>query len=529
MENVENFEDLLEQYLPNIENGEVIKGCILRKDIDYGYMDIGAKGEAKVRINEINNFEIGEEIEVIVTSKAEDRDGYLKVSRLAYDLEKNWNLINENFENKNILEGIITKKVNGGYIVDIFKYKTFLPGSLSLFKDKEEVVNKKINVVIKDVKDGKIKKIIVSRKEAENRKIEEEMKNVNVGEVVKGRVKEILDFGIIVEIGNLSGLVHFSEISWKKGIKFKEKYSVGDTIEVKIIDINKSKKNLRLSIKQLTANPWDDVEEKYPVGKEIEGIVENIEKYGAFIEIEEGIEGLLHISDLSWGKKLGNIDKFIKIGDKITVKVIELDKENKKIKLGLKQLTEDPWKTASEKYLVGTIIDAKIESIQNYGLFVQLEEGIDAFVHIADIAWLNPSVKSYNKGDIVKVKIIEFDEEGKRIKAGIKQLEANPWDEIFEKYKIGDIVKRNIKEISKFGLFVEIESGIDGMIHISQASKDFIKNLEERYQIGDEVEAEIIDLDKENKKIKLSIKNLELKKKKEEEKEMIEKYGTTTE
>ncbi|BDU49881.1 hypothetical protein HLVA_04500 [Haliovirga abyssi] len=527
MENVENFEELLEQYLPNIENGEVVKGHILRKDTDYGYMDIGAKGEAKVRVNEINNFEIGEDIEVVVTSKSEDRDGYLKVSRLAYDLEKNWAIINEKFESKEVLEGVVTKKVNGGYIVDIFKYKTFLPGSLSLFKDSEEVLNKKINVIIKDVKDGKRKKIIVSRKEAENRKIEEEMKSVNIGDIVKGNVKEILDFGIIVKIGNLSGLVHFSEISWKKGMKFKEKYSVGDEIEVKIIDINRSKKNLKLSIKQLTTDPWENIEEKYPVGKEVEGTVENIEKYGAFIEVEEGIEGLLHISDLSWGKKLGNIEKFIKIGDKVTVKIIELDKENKKIKLGLKQLTEDPWKSAGEKYTIGKVVDSKIESIQNYGLFVKLEEGVDAFVHIADIAWLNPSVKGYNKGDMVKVKILEFNEADKRIKAGIKQLEVNPWDEIFEKYKVGDRVKRKIKEISKFGLFVEIESGIDGMIHISQASKDFIKNLEENYKIGDEVEAEIIDLDKENKKIKLSIKKLELKRVKEEEKEMIEKYGTT--
>jgi len=520
------FEEMLEDYLPdNIEKGEVKKGIILRKDREYGYLDMGTKGEGKVDAREIEDDEIGTEIEVLILTTGEESEDFMRVSRRAVELKVNWEKLQEVQEKKEKINGKIMKKVKGGYIVDILKYNSFMPGSLSGFGKTEEPVGREITVIIKDIQDGKRKKIVVSRKAVEMQNVEEELNKINEDDIVDGIINDILDFGLSVKVGNVSGFVHISEIAWKRVNDLRENYKIGDSISTKVISVNKVKKSLKLSIKQLQEDPWEKVEEKYQIGSEITGKVVRIEKYGAFIELEEGVEGLLHISDFSWSQKMKSVKNYVQLNDEIKVKVIELDVKTKKMKLSLKELVLNPWETVEVEYAIGTIHTGKIVEIKDFGIFVELEKDMDAFVHISDLEWINPSIENFKKEEEIEVKIIEINKEERKIKAGLKQLTKSPLEEVFEKYSEGDIIKRKIISIASFGIFVEVEKGIDGMIHISEASKDFVKNLEEKYKVGDEVEAKIIMMDEESKKIKLSIKEIEMQEEKKEDEELLEKYG----
>ncbi|OQY10033.1 MAG: 4-hydroxy-3-methylbut-2-enyl diphosphate reductase [Fusobacteriia bacterium 4572_132] len=521
-----DFEKMLENYLPdNIEKGEVKKGIILRKDREYGYLDLGTKGEGKVDAREIEDNEVGDEIEVLIITTADESEDFMKVSRRAVELKLNWEKLQELKESDEKINGKIVRKVKGGYIVDILKYNSFMPGSLSGFGKEEEPLGKEITVKIKDIQDGKRKKIVVSRKAVEMQNVEEELNKINEDDVVEGIVNDVLAFGVSLKVGSISGFVHISEIAWKRVDNLEEKYNVGDTVSAKVISINKAKKSLKLSIKQLKEDPWTNLEEKYPLESEVVGKVVRIEKYGAFIELEEGIEGLLHISDFSWSQKMKSVKNYVKLNDEIKVKIIELDEKSKKMKLSLKALAENPWETVETKYAIGTEHEGTIVEIKDFGIFVELEKDMDAFVHISDLEWNNPSIENFKKEEKVKVKIIEINKEERKIKAGIKQLTKSPLEEVFEKYSEGDIIKRKIISIANFGIFVELEKGIDGMIHISEASKEFVKNLEEKYKVGDEVEAKIIMMDEESKKIKLSIKEIEMQEEKKEEEELLEKYS----
>lgn len=523
-----DFEEMLENYLPdNIEKGEVKKGIILRKDREYGYLDMGTKGEGKVDAREIENDEVGEEIEVLIISTGEDSEDFMKVSRRAVELKVNWEKLQEVKEKNAKIDAKITKKVKGGYIVNILKYNSFMPGSLSGFGKTEEPVGRDITVMIKDIQDGKRKKIVVSRKAVEMQNVEEELAKINENDVVEGVINDVLAFGLSVKVGNLSGFVHISEIAWERVNDLNEKYQVGDKITTKVISKNQAKKSLKLSVKQLQEDPWEKVEEKYQIGSEVSGKVVRIEKYGAFIELEEGVVGLLHISDFSWSQKMKSVKNYVQLKDEIKVKIIELDEKAKKMKLSLKELVANPWETVDTEYAIGTEHSGKIVEVKDFGIFVELEKDMDAFVHISDLEWVNPSIENFKKEDEIKVKIIEINKEERKIKAGVKQLTKSPLEEVFEKYSEGDIIKRKIISIANFGIFVEIEKGIDGMIHISEASKDFVKNLEEKYQVGDEVEAKIIMMDEETKKIKLSIKEIEMQEEKKEDEELLEKYSVT--
>ena len=527
---MENFEAMLDEYLPNVEEGGIQKGILAKKDKDYSYIDIlGLKGLGKLRTEEVAEYEVGDEIEVKIM-RTDEEEGDIRVSRTAVELEKNFRILEEAHEAKEVVSGVISKKVKGGYIVDLMKYKCFMPGSLSMIKDNEaSVEGMEVEVIVKNIEDGKRKKILVSRKDVLEGALGEFFEKLEVGQEVEVEIKEILGFGLSVQYGPVVGFIHISEIAWKRVDSLEGLYQIGEKINAKIIEGNKDKRSVKFSIKQLKTNPWENVAEKYPIGTEIDGEVVRVEKYGAFVEIEEGVEGLVHVSDLSWSKKLKNVSDFLKLGDKVNVKVIELDVNSKKLKLSVKDLSANPWDLAIEKYPMEKIITGKVVDKKPFGIFVEAEEGIDIFVHVSDLKWINPTVNEYEIGDSVEVQIIELDLENKKIKGGVKQLSENPWDEVFGKFAIGDIVKRKIVNIAPFGIFVEMEDGIDGMVHISESSKEFIKDLNEKFTIGDEIEAKIIEMDKDNKKIKLSIKELELEETKQEDEDLIEKYGTTAE
>ena len=439
MENMENFEELLNGYMPTIEKGEVIKGRILKKDNEYGYLEIGSKGEAKVHVEEIEDFNIGDEIEVKIVN-IEDNDGYTRVSRRAYDLETNIAKIEEAYNTKAIVEGKIERKVNGGYIVDLMKYKAFMPNSMAAYGSSE---GKKVKLLIKEIKDGKPKKIIVSSKEVEAKASNEKLASLKVGDVVEGSVKDVLEFGITLNINDLNGFVHVSELDWKKVENVGDVYKAGDKVKAKIINIDGEKKSLKLSIKQLKEDPWTEAAKKYSEGKEVKAKVLRVVNFGAFVELESGVEGLIHISDFSWGKKV-NVSEFVKPGDEIIAVILSVNGEDKKIRLGVKQLKNDPWAECETKFAVGTIHDAKVVDVKDFGIFAEIEEGVDVFVHVSDIKWERAETSEYKVGATIKVKVIELDKDNKKIKGSLKSLEKSPWEKINEKYKISNF---NIEEI----------------------------------------------------------------------------------
>ena len=525
-----NFEELLEEYLPeDFEKGEEKEVTIIRKDRDYTYLDINGKLEGRVRSEEVEDFNEGDVIKVQIIS--EDKEGnYVVVSRKKIEMEENTAKLIKAYESGEALSGKVIKKVKGGYIIEVIKVSTFMPNSLSMFDKNENPIDKKIRLIIKEVKDDRGKmKFLVSRKDVKEQAEKKELESINVGEVKEVEIKEILGFGLSVSLGELSGFIHISEVSWNRVEDLSELYQIGDKVEAKVIEKDISKKSIKLSIKQLSEDPWNNIENKYPVGSEVEGTVVRTSNFGAFVEIEKGIEGLVHISDLTWSKKLKNVEEYVQVGDKINVKVIVLNTDDKKLKLSVKELQKNPWDLAMEKFAIGSAAKGKVVEVKDFGMFVNVLEDIDVFVHISDYSWDKVAKDYYKVGDEVEVKVLEIDEEKQKIKAGVKQLTKNPWEALKENYKVGDVIKRNITSITDFGMFVEIENGIDGMIHISETSKDFVKNINDKYKIGDEIEAEIIEISDEKKKVKLSIKRIEVKLEQQEEKDLLEKYSVVGE
>lgn len=527
MENNENFAAMLEDYLPESNKGEMKKGKVIKKDSEFFYVDLGLKGIGKLKVEEGEVFEIGDEIEVKVIS-GEDREGAVRVSRSAMIEKENWDKLTKAFNDKTPVEGKIVKKINGGYIVNVFRNECFMPGSQSLINEKEEeqYMGKPLTFVIKTLEDnGKKKKIVVSRRDIRDMEQKALFANIKVGDVVDVTVKEVLGFGLSVNIGAINGFIHISEVAWKKIDKLDGMFKVGASLKAKIIEIDEKTRNVKLSIKQTKEDPKMSLAAKYKEGDEVSAKIVKIEKFGAFAELEEGIEGLLHVADLSWTKKIKNVEDFVKVGDIVKVKITEINPDTKKIKLGIKQLSVNPWEVAAEKYAVGKKITGKVVEVKDFGLFVNLEDGIDAFIHVSDVAWTGATTSAYKAGDAVTAEVIELDLENRKIKAGIKQLTENPWDAVMKEYKVGSVVKTTVKKVEEFALFAEVANGVDGMIHISEASKDFVKKLSDKYKAGDAIEAEIIAIDEEKRRIKLSIKKLEEAKDQAESKELIEKYS----
>ncbi|TDT69821.1 small subunit ribosomal protein S1 [Hypnocyclicus thermotrophus] len=523
MNDMTNFEELLEDFLPeNVSRGEEVEGTIIRKEREYAYLDINSKLEAVVLASEVEDYEIGDTIKVSII---EENETGIRVSRRNIEMNENFEKIKEALKNQTPLKGKVIKKVKGGYIVDVLKLNAFMPNSLSTAKKDENIVGKELEVAVKDVKDEKRRKILVSAKDLLLKKEITTLSEISVGDIVEVEIENILDFGLSVKYKNIIGFIHISEVGWEKINNLRDIFKVGDKVTGKVIEKDEKNRSVKLSIKQLLEDPWNTIEEKYPLDSEVTGKVVRSVKFGIFVELEKGIEGLVHISDLTWSKKIRNIEEFVKVGDEVKVKVIELNKENKKLKLSIKALQRNPWEVAMEKFEIGTVVKGKVVDVKDFGMFVELLDDVDAFVHISDYSWSKVDSSLYKIGDEVEVKIIEIDKENKKIKAGIKQLTKSPWEIIEENYKVGDVVKREINNITDFGIFLKIEESVDGMIHISEASKDFIKNLNDKFKVGDEIEAEIIEIDNKNKKVKLSIKKLEIEKQKEEEKELLEKYS----
>lgn len=526
-----DFEAMLNDYMPEegaVESGEKAKGTISQFDKHYAYLDVSsARTAIRVRAEELAGYNVGDEVEVVLKGETKDND-FIIGSRQEIDRIENLEKLEKAYEDKEVIKGIIERKVKGGYIVKVMFQQAFLPNSLSEIpmNDTDNHIGEEIDIIVKDVKDDKRgKKILVSRKEITILAETEFFGKLNVNDVLEVTVRNIMDFGISVKAGKSNGFIHISELSWGKVEKISDHYNVGDKFDAKIISLDKEKRSLKLSVKQLSEDPWTTVDTKYPVDSVIEGKVSKLVSFGAFVELEEGVEGLVHLSDFTWNKKKVNVNDYVKVGDVVKVKVVELNKGGKKLKFGIKQLSDNPWDKAIEKYQEGSVVNGKVVEVKPFGIFVELESGIDAFVHQSDFSWTKNAPK-YKSGDEVELRVLNIDTTEKKIKGGIKQLEKSPWDTLLENHKVGDIVEREITSITDFGLFVKMEKGVDGMIHTSQVSKEFVKDLRSTFEIGQEVRAQIIEIDSEKKRVKLSIKKVEVADEERENRELLEKYGT---
>ena len=533
-ENQNEFSQMLEEFLPNQEKR--VEGVIESMDQNFSYLDVpGERTAVRVRTDELKGYKVGDTVEVLITGLSEEDDDqeYITASRKKIEVEKNWEKIEDSFKNKTILDAEVTKKIKGGYLVQALLYPGFLPNSLSEIPDNEEkVVGKKIQVIVKDIKvdpkDKRNKKITYSVKDIKIAEQEKEFAALEVGQIVDCIVTEVLDFGLAVDINTLKGFIHISEVSWKRLDKLSDIYKVGDHIKAVIVSLDEAKRNVKLSIKKLEEDPWATVANEFKVNDEVEGTVTKVLPYGAFVEIKPGIEGLVHISDFSWTKKKVNVSDYVKEGEKVKVRITDLHPEDRKLKLGIKQLVANPWETAEKDFAVGTVIKGKIVEVKPFGIFVEIADGIDAFVHSSDYNWIGEETPKFEIGNEVELKITELDLNNKKIKGSLKALRKSPWEHVLEEYKVGTTVEKKIKTVADFGLFIELIKGIDGFIPTQFASKEFIKNIRDKFKEGDIVKAQVVEINKDTQKIKLSIKKIEIEEEKREEREQIEKYSTSS-
>jgi len=440
-------------------------------------------------------------------------------------------------QNQNV-PGKIVKRIKGGYTVEVLGIEAFLPGShvdLRPVPDMDALVGERFDFRVLKI-NRKRSNVIVSRRvileEEREKRRQELISTLKEGMVVKGKVKNITDYGVFIDLGGLDGLLHITDMSWKKIKHPKEMVQLGDTLELMVLNYDREEQKVSLGLKQLVPNPWEDIHKKYPEGSKVIGKVTNIVDYGVFVELEPGVEGLVHISEMSWTRKLKHPSQMVQLGDEVEVVVLGIDIEKKRISLGMKQVRPNPWDIVSEKYPEGTILEAPIKNITDFGIFVGIEDGIDGLIHVSDISWtkkIHHPGELYKPGDMVRAKVLVVDKENEKFTLGIKQLTEDPWLKIPEKYPEGTYVTGKITNITDFGLFVEVEEGIEGLVYISEASDKKIQDANELYKVGQEVTAKVIRVSAEERRLGLSIKQYledEAKRKIEEEKKRKKEAGS---
>jgi len=513
--------DIMEQLLAessfaDIKQGSIVNGRVIEIRQNEVVVDIGGKSEGLVPSHEftdIGELQIGEEIEVLV-EKLEDREGNPVISFDKAQQKKNWEKILVNCQEGAILPGRVKAKVKGGLIVSI-GVDSFLPASqidVQPPKNLDQYVGQTYDFKVVKINLER-KNIVVSRREL----IEEQrtdkrrrlLSEVKPGDVRKGVVKNITDYGAFIDLDGLDGLLHITDMSWGRISHPSEVLKVGEEIDVMIIEVDPDRERVSLGLKQTTSNPWENIERKYPVGARVSGKVVNLVNYGAFIELEEGVEGLVHITEFSWTKRVTKPGEFLKVGDAVDAIVLNITKEEQKISLGLRQLEENPWEMAIHNYPVGAHVRGKVRNLTAYGAFVELEEGIDGMVHVSDMSWtrkINNPAEVFKKGDVVDAMVLLVDSDNQRISLGIKQLTTDPWEEIESFFKIGDLVTGKISKLTNYGAFVELQNDIDGLVHISQIAEDRVEKIKDVLKVGDEVNARVIKIDRDERRIGLSIK-----------------------
>lgn len=510
-----SLSDLIASSFRTYHEGSIVKGRILEIKPQVVLVDIGYKSEGAIPHSEFEDedIQVGDEIEVLL-ERLENDEGMVVLSKEKAAHKQNWDKIYKVFLDGGLVKGKVKSVVKGGLMVNV-GVEAFLPGSqIDIIppKDLNEYVGKVYEFKIVKVNDER-KNIVLSRREViEAERAEQRqsfLASVNPGDKVEGLVKNITDFGVFVDLNGMDGLLHITDMTWGRLNHPSEMVAIGQKLQVQILEVNREKERVSLGLKQMQNNPWESIEARYPVGQRVSGLVTKLVAYGAFVEVEEGVEGLIHVSELSWTKRIARPSDVLQVGQRVDAQVLGINKEERKISLGVRQLDSNPWDDIDARFPIGGSIKGKVRNLTAYGAFVELEEGIDGMIHVSDLSWtrkINHPSEVLKKGQEVEATILEIDKANQRISLGIKQMETDPWSEIDNRFKVGDLVKGRVAKIASFGAFVELEDDIDGLVHISQLSEDHVAKVKDVLNVGDEVEARVIKVDKVERRIGLSVK-----------------------
>jgi small subunit ribosomal protein S1 len=513
----EEMARMYEETMKDFVAGSIVQGKVLEIRNNEVLVDIGYKSEGLIPASEfgdLSEIKEGDAYDVLL-AEIEDDDGMVVLSKERADQQLRWERVLETCAEGSTVTGTVKTRVRGGLIVDVDGVDAFLPGSqidVIPVRNTDAFIGRDFEFKILKISPER-RNIIVSRRElieetlrVKKRKL---MAEIEVGQRRNGRAKNITDFGVFVDLDGLDGLLHITDMSWGRIKHPSEMVSVGDDLEVVILDVDHEKERVSLGLKQRSSNPWADIETKYPVGSRLRGKVVNLVPYGAFVELEEGVEGLVHVSEISWTKRIARASDVLSSGEEVDIVVLSINKEEQKIALGIRQTEVNPWDTVRDRYPVGTRVTGQVRNFTSYGAFIELEDGIDGMIHVSDMSWtrkINHPSEVIEKGAAVTAVVLEVDPDNKRISLGLKQSQDDPWNTIAAKYRVGEIVKGKVSKVASFGAFIELEEGVDGLVHISQISDEHVEKVRDKLDTGQEVEARIVRIDQAERRIGLSIK-----------------------
>ncbi len=538
----EDFQTLYEESLKTLEEGQILRGTVIDITPDHVTVDVGYKSEGQIPMQEFLkkdkkvDVKIGDRIDVFLEKK-ESEEGLLTLSKEKADRITIWRDITRSCREGEVIEGEIVGKVKGGLSVDIGRIHAFLPGSqidLKPVRNLDALIGQRLKFkVIKF--NRKRNNIVLSRRvllDEERKQLREEtLKNLKEGDILEGTVKNLTDYGAFIDLGGMDGLLHITDISWGRIGHPSEKLSVGDRIKVKVLHFDHEKEKVSLGLKQALPDPWESVPQRYPTGSRTKGKVVNVTDYGVFVELEEGIEGLVHISELTWSKKMKHPSKVVRIGDTVEVMVLDCDPIKRRISLGMKQVEPNPWAVIEEKYPVGTKVVGRVKTVTDFGIFIGFDEGVDGLVHVSEMSWtkkIKHPGELYKKGQQVEAVVLNIDRNNERFSLGVKQLTADPWKDVARRYRKGDVVAGKVTNVTDFGAFVELEEGIEGLVHVSEISREKVEKPSDVLKVGDTLSAVVLHIDPHERRIGLSIKGLKEKTEKAEVEKYISDQGSTS-
>jgi len=538
----EDFQTLYEESLKTLEEGQILRGIVVDITPDHVTVDVGYKSEGQIPMQEFLkrdkkvDVKIGDRIDVLLEKK-ESEEGLLTLSKEKADKIKIWRDISRSCREGEIIEGEIVGKVKGGLSVDIGRIQAFLPGSqidLKPIRNLDAMIGQRLKFKVLKF-NRKRNNIVLSRRvllDEERKQLREEtLKDLKEGDIVEGVVKNLTDYGAFVDLGGMDGLLHITDISWGRIGHPSEKLSIGDRIKVKVLHFDREKEKVSLGLKQALPDPWESVPKRYPVGSRTKGKVVNVTDYGVFIELGEGVEGLVHISELTWSKKMKHPSKIAHIGDMVEVMVLDCDPVKRRISLGMKQVEPNPWALIEEKYPVGTKVVGRVKTVTDFGIFIGFDEGVDGLVHVSEMSWtkkIKHPGEFYKKGQEVEAVVLNIDRKNERFSLGIKQLTPDPWKDVARRYRKGEVVGGKVTNVTDFGAFVELEEGIEGLVHVSEISREKVEKPSDALKVGDTLSAIVLHIDPYERRIGLSIKGLKEKTEKAEIEKYISDQGSTS-
>jgi small subunit ribosomal protein S1 len=505
-----------------VKEGQVVSGTVLSIDPDHVLVDVGCKSEGMIATWEfadddgVARIQVGQKVDVLV-EQSENEDGVIVLSKEKADRLRVWDHLQSAYDNSEVVEGVINGRVKGGLSVNLKGVKAFLPGSqvdLRPVRNLDRMIGEphKFKIIKFNKRRGNI---VLSRRallETERQSLRQKtLEILKEGLVVEGIVKNITDYGAFIDLGGIDGLLHITDMSWGRISHPSEVFQVGDQVRVRVLKFDPETERVSLGLKQTQPDPWISIGDRYPIGLRIRGKVVSLADYGAFVELEPGIEGLIHISEMSWTKRVKHPSKVVAIGDEVDVLVLEVDPQNRKISLGMKQTEPNPWSLLEERYPPGTKVRGVVRNVTNFGVFVGIEDGIDGLIHVSDISWtqkIRDPKELFKKGDELEAMVLKVDTESEKFSLGLKQLQPNPWDEVPRKYPVGSKIKGKVTSIADFGVFVEVEEGIEGLVYASEVGRN-VENIADVVKVGDEVEALVVRVDASEQKIALSMRAIQ--------------------